>query len=73
MALDTARAHGEVQLEKFGMDVLTAAFLAILLTAPIGSLLIGLLGPRLLRRANLPDEDGQGHGGASTEAPSGGV
>ncbi|XP_049642492.1 sodium/hydrogen exchanger 9B2-like [Suncus etruscus] len=59
VALDTARAHGEAQLEKFGMDVLTAAFLAILLTAPIGSLLIGLLGPRLLRRADLPDEDGQ--------------
>ncbi|XP_037686288.1 sodium/hydrogen exchanger 9B2 isoform X1 [Choloepus didactylus] len=51
VALDTARAHGEKQLEEYGMDVLTVAFLAILITAPIGSLLIGLLGPRLLQKA----------------------
>ncbi|EGW13221.1 Mitochondrial sodium/hydrogen exchanger NHA2 [Cricetulus griseus] len=50
VALDTARSHGEKQLEKYGMDVLTVAFLAILITAPIGSLLIGLLGPRLLQK-----------------------
>ncbi|XP_059027821.1 sodium/hydrogen exchanger 9B2 isoform X2 [Mustela lutreola] len=51
VALDTARSHGEKQLEEYGMDVLTVAFLSILITAPIGSLLIGLLGPRLLRKA----------------------
>lgn len=50
VALDTARSHGERQLEDYGMDVLTVAFLAILITAPIGSLLIGLLGPRLLQK-----------------------
>ncbi|XP_051021671.1 sodium/hydrogen exchanger 9B2 [Acomys russatus] len=50
VALDTARSHGEKQLEGYGMDVLTVAFLAILITAPIGSLLIGLLGPRLLQK-----------------------
>uniref|UniRef100_G3ULX9 Cation/H+ exchanger transmembrane domain-containing protein n=1 Tax=Loxodonta africana TaxID=9785 RepID=G3ULX9_LOXAF len=44
VALDTARSHGEQQLEDYGMAVLTVAFLAILITAPIGSLLIGLLG-----------------------------
>ncbi|XP_042557593.1 sodium/hydrogen exchanger 9B2 isoform X4 [Dipodomys spectabilis] len=56
VALDAARAHGEKQLEEYGMDVLTVAFLAILLTAPIGSLLIGLLGPRLLQKFQNEDE-----------------
>uniref|UniRef100_A0A8C0Z5Q6 Solute carrier family 9 member B2 n=1 Tax=Canis lupus familiaris TaxID=9615 RepID=A0A8C0Z5Q6_CANLF len=51
VALDTARSHGERQLEEYGMDVLTVAFLSIIITAPIGSLLIGLLGPRLLQKA----------------------
>ncbi|XP_055970274.1 sodium/hydrogen exchanger 9B2-like [Sorex fumeus] len=64
VALDTARAHGQAQLEEYGMDVLTAAFLAILLTAPLGSLLIGLLGPRFLQKAKL-QEDEQRPGGAS--------
>ncbi|XP_064142370.1 sodium/hydrogen exchanger 9B2-like [Loxodonta africana] len=56
VALDTARSHGDTQLEEYGMAVLTVAFLAILITAPIGSLLIGLLGPRLLQK----DEKVQG-------------
>ncbi|XP_060028325.1 sodium/hydrogen exchanger 9B2 [Erinaceus europaeus] len=62
VALDTARAHGEKQLEDYGMDVLTVAFLAILTTAPVGSLLIGLLGPGLLQKSDSPEanEDGQG-------------
>ena len=37
-------------MEKYGMDVLTVAVLAILLTAPIGALIIGLTGPYLLQR-----------------------
>lgn len=57
MALDTARVHGEKQLEAYGMDVLTVAFLAILITAPIGSLLIGLLGPRLLQKFEHQNEE----------------
>ncbi|KAM4834335.1 sodium/hydrogen exchanger 9B2 isoform 3-T3 [Thomomys bottae] len=57
LALDTARAQGDEQLEKYGMDVLTVAFLAILLTAPIGSLLIGLLGPKLLQKFQQQNED----------------
>ncbi|XP_027454326.1 sodium/hydrogen exchanger 9B2 isoform X3 [Zalophus californianus] len=57
VALDTARSHGEKQLEEYGMDVLTVAFLSILITAPIGSLLIGLLGPRLLQKAELQNKD----------------
>ncbi|XP_028932432.1 sodium/hydrogen exchanger 9B2 isoform X1 [Ornithorhynchus anatinus] len=48
LALDTARAHEDKQLEDYGMDVLTIAFLAILITAPIGALIIGLMGPKLL-------------------------
>ncbi|XP_016079087.1 PREDICTED: mitochondrial sodium/hydrogen exchanger 9B2 isoform X1 [Miniopterus natalensis] len=57
VALDTAKSHEEKQLEEYGMDVLTVAFLAILITAPIGSLLIGLLGPRLLQKAEHQNRD----------------
>lgn len=49
-ALDMAREEGDEILEKFGLDVLTLAVLAILTTAPIGALGIGLAGPRLLAR-----------------------
>ncbi|XP_061441504.1 sodium/hydrogen exchanger 9B2 [Rhineura floridana] len=46
VALDTARSQDEKFMEmKYGMDVLTVAFLAILITAPIGALIIGLAGP----------------------------
>ncbi|NWI17162.1 SL9B2 protein, partial [Crypturellus soui] len=61
LALDTARRHQDEQLEKYGMDVLTVAFLAILITAPIGALAIGLTGPRLLQKAQpnkKEDEEG---------------
>ncbi|XP_076842273.1 sodium/hydrogen exchanger 9B2 isoform X2 [Brachyhypopomus gauderio] len=49
-ALDMARSVGDQQLEYYGMDVLTVAVLAILITAPIGALSIGLAGPRLLQQ-----------------------
>uniref|UniRef100_A0A4W5JPY8 Cation/H+ exchanger transmembrane domain-containing protein n=1 Tax=Hucho hucho TaxID=62062 RepID=A0A4W5JPY8_9TELE len=45
-ALDMARTKEDKELEKYGMDVLTVAVLSILLTAPIGALIIGLTGPR---------------------------
>uniref|UniRef100_A0A8C6SH58 Cation/H+ exchanger transmembrane domain-containing protein n=1 Tax=Neogobius melanostomus TaxID=47308 RepID=A0A8C6SH58_9GOBI len=48
-ALDMAREAGDQVLEKYGLDVLTLAVLAILITAPIGALGIGLSGPRLLQ------------------------
>ncbi|KAJ8271795.1 hypothetical protein COCON_G00106540 [Conger conger] len=49
-ALDLARTKKETELEKYGMDVLTVAVLAILITAPIGALVIGLTGPILLQK-----------------------
>ncbi|XP_058480590.1 sodium/hydrogen exchanger 9B2 [Solea solea] len=49
-ALDMAREEGDEAMVKFGLDVLTLAVLAILTTAPIGALGIGLAGPRLLER-----------------------
>uniref|UniRef100_A0A3B4Z6E0 Mitochondrial sodium/hydrogen exchanger 9B2-like n=1 Tax=Stegastes partitus TaxID=144197 RepID=A0A3B4Z6E0_9TELE len=49
-ALDMAREEGDEASMKFGLDVLTLAVLAILTTAPIGALGIGLAGPRLLAR-----------------------
>ncbi|KAM9678237.1 sodium/hydrogen exchanger 9B2-like [Trichechus inunguis] len=57
VALDTARLYGDTLLEDYGMDVLTVAFLAILITALIGHLLIGFLGPRLLQKAEHQDKD----------------
>ncbi|XP_048366193.1 sodium/hydrogen exchanger 9B2 isoform X2 [Sphaerodactylus townsendi] len=61
LALDTARTHQDQTLEQYGMDVLTVAFLAILITAPIGALIIGLAGPRLLHKAGACSEDHDGH------------
>uniref|UniRef100_A0A1A7WWZ9 Cation/H+ exchanger transmembrane domain-containing protein n=2 Tax=Iconisemion striatum TaxID=60296 RepID=A0A1A7WWZ9_9TELE len=49
-ALDMAREEGDDDMVAFGLDVLTLAVLAILTTAPIGALGIGLAGPRLLAR-----------------------
>ncbi|EPQ05271.1 Mitochondrial sodium/hydrogen exchanger NHA2 [Myotis brandtii] len=65
VALDTARSHGDKESEEYGMDVLTVAFLAILITAPIGSLLIGLLGPRLLQKAEHQNRDEEVQGETS--------
>ncbi|OXB56677.1 hypothetical protein ASZ78_013123 [Callipepla squamata] len=59
LALDTARSHQDEQLEKYGMDVLTVAFLAILFTAPLGALVIGLAGPRLLQKAQTKHEENE--------------
>ncbi|KAM5192278.1 sodium/hydrogen exchanger 9B2-like isoform 1-T1 [Mantella aurantiaca] len=63
VALDMARSIGDKQLEDYGMDVLTVAFLAILITAPVGALIIGLTGPRMLQRSEITStnlEDGDG-------------
>ncbi|XP_035519655.1 sodium/hydrogen exchanger 9B2-like [Morone saxatilis] len=57
-ALDMAREEGDETLIKFGLDVLTLAVLAILTTAPIGALGIGLAGPRLLTRQVKDDAEG---------------
>ncbi|XP_054341518.1 sodium/hydrogen exchanger 9B2 isoform X1 [Pongo pygmaeus] len=67
VALDTARSHGEKQLEDYGMDVLTVAFLSILITAPIGSLLIGLLGLRLLQKVEHQNKDEEVQGETSVQ------
>uniref|UniRef100_A0A8D0CDQ2 Cation/H+ exchanger transmembrane domain-containing protein n=1 Tax=Scleropages formosus TaxID=113540 RepID=A0A8D0CDQ2_SCLFO len=54
-ALDMARKRQNAEFEGYGMDVLTVAVLSILVTAPVGALLIGLTGPRLLRRPKDPE------------------
>ncbi|XP_040887586.1 sodium/hydrogen exchanger 9B2 isoform X2 [Toxotes jaculatrix] len=58
-ALDMAREEGDDTLIKFGLDVLTLAVLAILTTAPIGALGIGLAGPRLLARQVKDETEGE--------------
>lgn len=49
-ALDMARTKHDETLQKYGLEVLTVAVLAILFTAPVGALIIGLSGPRLLQK-----------------------
>ncbi|XP_071071394.1 sodium/hydrogen exchanger 9B1 isoform X2 [Dasypus novemcinctus] len=51
LALETARVVAP-HLEDASRDVMTTAFLAILITAPNGALIIGLLGPKILTRAD---------------------
>uniref|UniRef100_A0A8B9BT17 Solute carrier family 9 member B2 n=1 Tax=Anser brachyrhynchus TaxID=132585 RepID=A0A8B9BT17_9AVES len=68
LALDTARSHQDEQLEKYGMDVLTVAFLAILITAPIGALAIGLAGPRLLQKVQTNSKEDEEGAEAGEEA-----
>ncbi|KAK2899409.1 hypothetical protein Q8A73_012538 [Channa argus] len=58
-ALDMAREERDEALMKFGLDVLTLAVLAILTTAPIGALGIGLAGPRLLARQVKDETEGE--------------
>ncbi|GFR84753.1 mitochondrial sodium/hydrogen exchanger 9B2-like [Elysia marginata] len=50
VAYDTAVEKGETDLIPNGKKVLTIAFLAILITAPIGSAIIAMVGPKLLHR-----------------------
>lgn len=50
------------------MDVLTVAFLAILITAPIGALVIGLAGPRLLQKSQTKHEENE-EGAVAGEEP----
>ncbi|XP_060773180.1 sodium/hydrogen exchanger 9B2 [Neoarius graeffei] len=54
-ALDMARVKQDEELQRFGMNVLNVAVLSILITAPVGALLIGLCGPRLLRKPENPE------------------
>lgn len=67
-ALDMARKKGDTTLEGYGMNVLTVAVLSILITAPIGAILIGLCGPYLLQRPKNPSAWGLG-GRQSTDTP----
>ncbi|XP_076789391.1 sodium/hydrogen exchanger 9B1-like [Arvicanthis niloticus] len=50
LALETARVMAP-HLEGYSKTVMTMAFLAILITAPNGALLIGILGPKILERS----------------------
>ncbi|XP_055290545.1 sodium/hydrogen exchanger 9B1 [Moschus berezovskii] len=49
LALEKARMSAS-HLESYSEDVMTIAFLAILITAPNGALIIGILGPKVLTR-----------------------
>ncbi|XP_073897552.1 sodium/hydrogen exchanger 9B1 isoform X2 [Castor canadensis] len=54
LALETAKLTAP-HLESYSKDVMTIAFLAILITAPNGALLIGILGPKVLTRHDDPN------------------
>ncbi|CAG5128447.1 unnamed protein product [Candidula unifasciata] len=51
VALDTAMAKGDEDLISLGKQILNLAVLSIILTAPLGSLLIAILGPLLLNKS----------------------
>ncbi|XP_006872787.1 PREDICTED: sodium/hydrogen exchanger 9B1-like [Chrysochloris asiatica] len=51
LALESARISAH-HLEGYAKDVMTVAFLAILITAPNGALLIGILGPKMLTHSD---------------------
>ncbi|XP_015261253.1 PREDICTED: mitochondrial sodium/hydrogen exchanger 9B2-like [Gekko japonicus] len=71
VALDTAREHHNPNQEEYGLNILTVAFLAILITAPTGALLIGLTGPKLLRKADTDEEEDYGDGkGGQVQTPT---
>ncbi|KAL7982066.1 hypothetical protein Chor_001123 [Crotalus horridus] len=55
--IDTAREYNDKKLEKYGIYIVTIAFLAILITAPAGAVIIRLAGPRLLRKTTKGNED----------------
>ncbi|XP_069031696.1 LOW QUALITY PROTEIN: sodium/hydrogen exchanger 9B2-like [Embiotoca jacksoni] len=67
-ALDLAREAGDEVLVKFGLDVLTLAVLAILITAPVGALGIGLAGPRLLARQVKDEAEGEATSSVTAES-----
>ncbi|XP_048189502.1 sodium/hydrogen exchanger 9B1 [Perognathus longimembris pacificus] len=50
LAMETARLTSAPELEVYAKNVMTMAFLAILITAPNGALFIGILGPKVLTR-----------------------
>ncbi|XP_074084882.1 sodium/hydrogen exchanger 9B1-like [Macrotis lagotis] len=56
LALETSIAKNLPEAEGYAKNVMTMAFLAILITAPNGALLIGLLGPKALE-LDKPDEN----------------
>nr|XP_060635138.1 sodium/hydrogen exchanger 9B2-like [Anolis sagrei ordinatus] len=58
VALDTARLEEDKTLEEYGLNILTVAFLGILITAPAGALIIGLAGPKLLHKTQSGADDG---------------
>ncbi|PIK45923.1 putative mitochondrial sodium/hydrogen exchanger 9B2 [Apostichopus japonicus] len=52
VALETARGKSSYEhLEVYGSQILTIAVLSIILTAPLGAVLISLLGPHLLQKS----------------------
>ncbi|XP_036619802.1 sodium/hydrogen exchanger 9B1-like [Trichosurus vulpecula] len=58
LALEETRTKNFPQLEVYAKNVMTMAFLAILITAPNGALLIGLVGPKVLS-LDKPNEAGE--------------
>uniref|UniRef100_A0A0L8HCD6 Cation/H+ exchanger transmembrane domain-containing protein n=1 Tax=Octopus bimaculoides TaxID=37653 RepID=A0A0L8HCD6_OCTBM len=52
VALSTAREKNKTELESYGQIILEVAVLVILITAPIGSALVMLTGPRILKKTD---------------------
>jgi len=54
MVLDRAKAEGLTEYLPYGVRSLTASILSILITAPMGALLMASLGPKWLIKSDKP-------------------
>jgi hypothetical protein len=64
VALDIARKIKSAEDEMYASKVLIVAVLAILITAPVGATLITVLGPRLLKKEDIPAPEGNTSAGS---------
>ena len=60
MVLDRAKAKGIDEFLPHGIRCLTVSVLSIIITAPMGAILMSSLGPKWLTKSDDLDEDDQG-------------
>ncbi len=56
MVLDRARREGLTEYLPYGVRSLTASIISILITAPMGAMLMASLGPRWLTKSESPKD-----------------
>jgi len=61
MVLDRAKAKGIDEFLPHGIRCLTVSVLSIIITAPMGAILMSSLGPKWLTKTDDLDEDSDNH------------